>query len=64
MAMGSVAAALGAYGIFAPYRWNLLRLKQRWARYLSPEANARVPKVVGAVLLAGGVVLLAMGALR
>jgi hypothetical protein len=57
--MGLGLIALGVSGWVLPYKWNLLRLKRRYAGAVSETANKRVPKVVGTLLIIFGGVLLA-----
>lgn len=57
--MGVLALALGASGWLVPYKYNLLRLKRLVSGFLSEEANLKVPKIVGSILIVVGLVLIA-----
>ena len=46
---------LGLWGLFVPYKWNILRLKRAWGQHLSERKNLMIPKVLGAVLLICGI---------
>lgn len=56
--IGGVALLVGLYGVFAPYRWNILRLKRRFARRSSDETNERIPKIIGTILILIGLIIL------
>jgi len=60
--IGVLAVAVGVSGWLLPYRYNLLRLKRLVSGFLSEEANRRVPKIVGSILIVVGLVLI-VGAL-
>lgn len=57
MALGLLALVVGLSGWLIPYRYNLLRLRRAFSGALSREANERVPKIVGSLLIAAGLVL-------
>jgi hypothetical protein len=56
--MGGLALIVGLSGWFLPYEWNLLRLRRRYAGLLAEEANRKIPKIVGSILIAGGALLI------
>jgi hypothetical protein len=64
VAMSLLAIAVGASGWLLPDRWNLLRLKRRYASLVSEEANQRISKIAGTVLIGLGLLLLAGALLR
>lgn len=58
LGIGATCLLVGLSGWLLPFRWNLLRLRRRWAGLVSEETNKRVPKIVGSVLMLFGVVIL------
>ncbi|HSL20605.1 MAG TPA: hypothetical protein VK886_03655 [Vicinamibacterales bacterium] len=57
-----VAIVVGLSGWFLPYKWNVLRLRARYASLVSERVNLAVPKVVGTVLALSGVLIAYMTA--
>ncbi|MDA8020714.1 MAG: ankyrin repeat domain-containing protein [Thermoanaerobaculia bacterium] len=57
MAIGLLAIGIGVSGWLVPYRYNVLRLRSFFASALSQEANERVPKIVGSLLIAAGILV-------
>jgi hypothetical protein len=57
--MGLAALALGLSGWILPYKWNLLRLRRRYAGAVSEATNKRVPRLVGSLLILVGTVIIA-----
>jgi hypothetical protein len=57
--MGLAALALGVSGWILPYKWNLLRLRRRYAGAVSEATNKRVPRLVGSLLILVGTVIIA-----
>ncbi|MEP0547563.1 MAG: hypothetical protein ABJF88_11575 [Rhodothermales bacterium] len=55
--VGLGAIALGLLAWFLPYRWNLFRLKAGVAKLFSERVNRAIPKGIGALLIAFGVVM-------
>lgn len=52
-----ILIALGLYGMFAPYEWNVLRLKWGVSGLFSDETNRTIPKVIGSLLILAGIIL-------
>ena len=59
--IGGALLLAGLWGLFAPYRWNILRLKGSVARHLSDRVNQAIPRYVGGFLAAMGILLLFVG---
>lgn len=57
--VGGGAVVLGLSGWLLPYRWNVLRLKRFVASMFSEETQKLVPKILGTLLMAIGVAVLA-----
>ncbi len=58
--MGTALTLLGLWGLFIPYKWNILRLKRAWGQHLSERKQHMIPKVLGAILLVCGIGVLAV----
>lgn len=56
--MGGGALAVGIYGVLAPYRWNVIRLRRSLARFFSQRTNELISKVIGGILILAGVLVL------
>jgi len=59
VALGLLAIVLGLSGWILPYRFSLLRLRWVFAAMVPERVSRAMPKVVGTVLVAAGVALLA-----
>jgi hypothetical protein len=59
--IGGALLLAGLWGLFAPYRWNVFRLKRSVAQHLSERVNQAIPRYVGGFLAAMGIVLLIVG---
>lgn len=59
--IGGALLLAGLWGLFVPYRWNILRLKGSVARHLSDRVNQAIPRYVGGFLAAMGILLLFVG---
>jgi hypothetical protein len=58
LGIGVGCLLIGLSGWLLPFRWNLLRLRRRWASMISEETNKNIPKIVGSILILLGIVLL------
>jgi hypothetical protein len=56
--IGGVALAIGVSGWLLPFRWNLLRLRRTYARFVSDNVNQMLPKIVGTILAVVGLAIL------
>jgi hypothetical protein len=52
IALGVVV--LGVCGWFVPYKWNPLRLRHPYSKYVSEYNNMAIAKVLGALLIVFG----------
>lgn len=52
-----VALLLGVSGWLLPYKWNLLRLRARYAKYVSERTNQALPKILGTILMIAGILI-------
>lgn len=52
--------ALGLSGWMLPPKWNVLKLRARYAKYVSEETNLKIARAVGTMLIAAGI-LVAVG---
>jgi hypothetical protein len=59
--IGGALLLAGLWGLFAPYRWNILRLKRSFAQHVSERTNQAIPRYVGGVLAALGILLFDRG---
>ena len=50
-----VTLLLGISGWLLPYKWNLLRLRARYAKYVSDRTNQALPKILGTILIIAGI---------
>ena len=48
---------VGLLGWIIPYRWNPLRFKRVFRRFMSEKTNRLVPRVVGTILILGGIAI-------
>lgn len=55
--IGAGCIFLGLLGWLLPYRWNILRCRRLFAKLLSESANLMVPKVIGSLLILGGLTI-------
>ena len=62
--IGAGCIVLGLLGWLLPYRWNILRFRRLFAKLLSESANMMVPKVIGSLLILGGLVIVIATALN
>lgn len=58
LGLGVLAVALGLSGWLLPYNWNLLRLRRGLASLVPDRINQQIPKIVGSLLVAGGIAIL------
>jgi hypothetical protein len=49
---------LGISGWLLPFKWNLLRLRMNFAKHFSEKTNLIIAKVIGTLLISGGIILL------
>lgn len=52
------AIVIGVLGWVLPARYNLLRLRRRWANLVSEQTNERIPKAIGVLLVVLGLTIL------
>jgi hypothetical protein len=62
--IGAGCIVLGLLGWLLPYRWNILRFRRLFAKLLSESANMMVPKVIGGILILGGLLIVTATALH
>lgn len=52
-----VAVAVGVSGWVMPPKWNLLKLKARYAKSVSEATNLKIARAVGTMLIVAGVLI-------
>ena len=52
--------AIGLSGWLLPFRWNLLKLRHPYSKYVSERANMRFAKGFGSVLIFVSVIMIAV----
>jgi len=55
---GVLAIVVGLSGWLLPFKWNVLRLRRRWATLVSEPVNQAIPKVIGTILAVVGIGIL------
>ncbi|HEX5057081.1 MAG TPA: hypothetical protein VFX02_11360 [Gammaproteobacteria bacterium] len=56
--IGILLLVVGISGWLLPYKWNVLRLRRTFAQLVSEDTNMIIPKIVGTLLILGGLAIL------